>query len=145
MESFELARPDQPVVELTIRGQEFRFSRKGNAMKYATWMDAPASVITHCPECQARIQIGSFRRALDVMEASLELIEAMLDPRDLERWQAVRDDDEYPLTPEDLQKIVLQSLELIAGRPTERPSDSSSTESGTGTRSTADSDSPVAV
>ena len=145
MDSFEQARPDMPTVELTIRGETFQFSRKGNAMKFATWLDAPQSTITNCPECQAKIQIGSFRRSLDLTEASIELIEVMLDERDLPRWERIRDDDEFPLTPDDLQKILMRALEMIANRPTERPSDSSSTESETGTSSTADSRSPVAA
>jgi hypothetical protein len=143
MDSFEQARPDMPVVELTIRGEQFRFSRKGNAMKFATWLDAPQSTITNCPECNARIQIGSFRRSLDLTEASIELIETMLDPQELPRWRTILDDDEFPLTPDDLQKILMRALELISARPTVRPSDSSSTESETGTSSTAGSPSPA--
>jgi hypothetical protein len=145
MESFEQARPDMPTVELTVRGRPLRFTRRGNVMKYATWMDAPATTIVHCPECQERIQIGSFRPMLDLTESSLELLEAMIEPDDRAAWEAIRDDDEYPLEPKHLQQMVLRVLELTTARPTERPSGSSSTESETGTRSTANSDSPVAV
>lgn len=145
MESFELARPDMPVVELTIRGGTFRFSRRGNAMKYATWLDAPATTQLHCPNCNERIQVGSFRPMLDLTEASLEMIDVMLDPRDRERWKELLEDDEFPLSPNDLQSIIFQAIEKITARPTARPSDSSSTESETGTSSTAGSPSPVAA
>ena len=71
------------------------------------------------------------------------MIETMIDPDDLPRWKEILEDDEYPLTPYDLRLLVYRILGQIADRPTVRPSDSSSTESETGTRSTADSDSPA--
>ena len=145
MDSFEQARTDKPTVELTIRGRRFHFTRRGNVMKLATFLDAPASTQLDCPECGERIQVGSHRPELDAAEAAVAMIEAMVEGEELDEWKAILESDEEPLTPLELRLIVFRVLGLIADRPTERPSDSSSTASETGTSSTAGSPLPAGV
>ncbi len=145
METFEQAIPGNEPIEMRIKGEPFRFTRRGNPRKFAAFVDAGSSTHINCPECQHQIEVGSPRPEQEAVEAAITMIELMLDDRDRDRWNELLEADDDPLTPFDLRMIVWKVLEKLSARPTERPSDSSSTESETGTRSTADSHSPVAA
>ncbi len=59
------------------------------------------------------------------------------------RYQAVRENDEDPLTVEDLREVVDWMIEESSNRPTGSPSGSTGGRRSTGTSSTEDSSSQV--
>lgn len=85
---------------------------------------------------------GAETESMDGLVAMYELIEQCVAPQDWERFQQhciAQHADEDDL----LEKFVPKAIEVISGRPTERPSDSSAGSPVTGTSSEGGSSSQV--
>lgn len=82
----------------------------------------------------------------DVVAKADALVLGWLEPGQEDAWRAVRSASaESPLSMRDIQEIITHMTEILAGRPTESASDSSSTSERTGTTSVEQSPSPVAA
>lgn len=113
-----------------IGGEEFEFRAKVSAEKIASYIDA-----TH--------QEGNLAEV--VKTADEFILSALKDPGEQDRWHYVRENADPPLNIIDIQAVVSHILDATTGRPFERPSDSSSTSSPSGTSSTDNSPSLAAV
>lgn len=141
MHDFDIIRREttNPTRSFRIGGEEFTFRPTCSANTLANYFDAPTTRWDECPHCHEKLQIGSLRPALDQLEAIDNLILEMLEPGQEEKWAAVRASKEDPITLRQLQDVANHLVEAITGRPTERPSDSSSTASDPGTKLTENS------
>lgn len=80
---------------------------------------------------------------VEALAATDRFILKLLEPGQDDAWRRVRSpDQEIPVTNADLREFVLHVLEVMSGRPTERPSGSTGTRSATGTESKAEDSSP---
>jgi hypothetical protein len=133
-----------PTGEFRFGGETFTFAKRATVDQLAAYVEPNGGYSwSECPHCHERIQIGSTTPYHDSIAAIDTLIGVMLDPGQEERWAAVRSRPGLELR--NLREISEYIVEVVSARPTVSPSDSSSTDSASGTRSTESSPSPVAA
>lgn len=124
MKDFDIVRAEAANADRTFKigGETFSFKRSVSADLLAAYFDTSFSAVT---------------TNADVLVAADALVLGWLEKGQETKWKKVRAATAAdPLSIRDIQNIIEHMTETLAGRPTESPSDSSSTPSETGTTST---------
>lgn len=125
MKDFDVIRAERVNADRTFRlaGEDFTFRASVGADQLAQYEDAMVQVTAS---------------ATDLLAAMDSYILACLEPGQDEKWRTARNGGaELPVSVGDMRAVIDHINEVITGRPTGKPSDSSTQPSTTGTESTA--------